>query len=99
VNEKGVPICAGGYPMVNWGYCNDRNAANGDALLPVGKSKNVPAKQNVLPLNMAGLFIQNRLMIQEFLHLSHEVQKPGGICLKPERVQSVSIPEFSMIIM
>lgn len=25
VNEKGVPICMEGSPMVNWGICNDKN--------------------------------------------------------------------------
>jgi hypothetical protein len=75
-----------------------KTAASGAVLLHVGRLKSVPAKQNALPLNMAELSIPNRLMIPESLHLSHEVRKLSRICLKPERVQSVSIPEFSMII-
>ena len=44
-----------------------------------------------IPLITAELSIPNLLMIPESLPLSHEVQKLSRICLKPERVQSVSI--------
>jgi len=99
LTKKGFPSVRVGILWLTGATARIGIVVNGDALLPVGKSKNVPVNRNVLPLNMVVLSIQNRLMIPESLHLFHEAHKLSRISLKPERVQSVSIPEFSMIIM
>lgn len=49
VNEKGIPVCMGGHPMVNWGYCNDRNRCKWRCPLACGKIEECSCKQDCSP--------------------------------------------------
>ncbi|MDL2302762.1 hypothetical protein LJC58_10510 [Lachnospiraceae bacterium OttesenSCG-928-D06] len=49
VNEKGVPICMGGHPMVNWGICNDKNRRKWRCPLACGKIEECSCKEQCSP--------------------------------------------------
>lgn len=49
VNEKGHPICAGGHPMVNWGFCKDKNSRKWRCALACGKIKECSCKAECSP--------------------------------------------------
>lgn len=49
VNEKGVPICQGGHPMVNWGLCSDRNRRKWRCALACGKIGECSCRQDCSP--------------------------------------------------
>lgn len=49
VNEKGVPICIGGHPMVNWGFCRDKNSRKWRCPLACGKIEECSCKPECSP--------------------------------------------------
>lgn len=49
VNEKGVPVCIGGHPMVHWGICSDKNRRKWRCPLACGKIEECSCKQGCSP--------------------------------------------------
>lgn len=49
VNEKGVPVCIEGQPMVNWGLCDDQTRRKWRCPLACGKVKECSCKQECSP--------------------------------------------------
>ena len=49
VNEKGVPVCMGGHPMVNWGICDDKTRRKWRCPLACRKIKECSCKQECSP--------------------------------------------------
>lgn len=51
VGKDGTPICAGGFPMINWGYCKNRQRIKWRCPLSYGKVENCPHKETCSPSN------------------------------------------------